>query len=181
MKKINLSKNVISIDVESNGLWGDPFMIAAVVYHNGTEIERQTWRCPINGEISPWVRDNVLPQLEGVKENCESLNKMLKSFGSWWLSHKKGYEALWHMGHVVEAGLFRSLVEKKFIGEWDAPYTPIELATLLATAGYPADSVDSYLKNRGIKIEGVPGGTHNALYDALAAAKAYYLLLEELK
>lgn len=46
------------------------------------------------------------------------------------------------MGHIVEANLFKELVSSGYIGEWDAPYTPIEVSALLAVCKYDMDSVD---------------------------------------
>ena len=169
----------ISIDAETNGLWGQPFQISAVVYTaEGKEIERVSFRCPIEGEINSWVADNVLPQLEGVEVTHSSLAEMLAAFGKWWMAHKEGATAMWHMGHVVEAYVFRLLVEGGHIGEWDAPYVPIELSMLLASAGEPADSVDSYMEKHGLPKPELTGGTHNALYDALVAGTVFFHLKE---
>ena len=169
----------ISIDVESNGLWGSPFAIAAVVYdERGEELERAVWRCPIEGEVDSWVRENVLPNLEGVEETHDSLAEMLASFGEWWIRNKEGAVALWHMGHVVEAGLFRLLVEGGYIGVWDAPYVPIEVSMLLAAANEQPDSVDTYVEKYGLEKPVLVGGTHNPLYDALVAGAVFFHLKE---
>lgn len=61
-------------------------------------------------------------------------------------------------GHVVEAYLFRLLVEKEYIGEWDAPYTPIEVSSMLLAAGKNPASVDDYAKENNIKLPS--GSTH---------------------
>jgi hypothetical protein len=105
--------------------------------------------------------------------NYDSLDELLAAFGRWWMEHKEGATALWHMGHVVEAGLFRLLVEGGHIGEWDAPYTPIEVAEHLRLAGFAPDSVDGYLEERGLEKPEVAGGTHNPLYDCLVALEVY--------
>jgi hypothetical protein len=64
------------------------------------------------------------------------------------------------------------------IGEFESPYCPIEVATLLQEKGYSPDSVDNYLDIKGLPKPEVKGGTHNALYDAMAAARAYFELIK---
>ena len=161
-------KKLISIDAETNGLWGKPFAIA-VKFGD----EERVWRCPVEGDVDPWVEENVLTQIESVEETHETLDAMLKDFASWWLEHKEGTEALWHMGHVVEAGLFRLLLEGGYIGPWDAPYTPIEVSEALRLAGEDQSSVDAYMEKYGIKKPELEGGSHHPLYDAIVALEVY--------
>jgi DNA polymerase III epsilon subunit-like protein len=173
----NLPKTFISIDAETNGLWGDPFQIGAVLVEDGTIKQEKTWKCPIKGDINPWVEQNVLPKIENIPNTHSSLDEMLQDFANWYLSNKN-MPVLWHMGHVVEVYLFRLLVEKGYIGEFDAPYTPIELSMLLQYKGFAPDSVDGYLKEKAIKIDNIEGGVHNALYDAFASALCYLDLIK---
>lgn len=37
---------IISIDAESDGLWGRPFAIAAIVYNNGKESDKNCYKTP---------------------------------------------------------------------------------------------------------------------------------------
>ncbi len=174
-----MAKKIISIDAETNGLWGRPFAIAAVVYsEEGNELERFVARCSIEEEVNPWVASNVLPEMEAIPTTHESYEAMLQTFGEWWLANKEGAEALWHMGHVVEAFLFREMHRVGAIGDWDAPYTPIEVAEMLRNGGYAADSVDSYLEAKGLPKPQVEGGTHNPLYDCMVAAEVYFDLVK---
>ncbi len=85
------------------------------------------------------------------------------------------------MGYVVESNLFRLMVRGGHIGEWDAPYVPVEVAEHLRIAGYAADSVDSYMESAGLKKPEVVGGTHNPLYDAMVAASVYFDLTKSAK
>ena len=175
-----MKENVISIDAETNGLWGNPFAIAAVKYNKeGVEEARFVGRCPIEGDINPWVEENVLPEMGAIEETHASLQSLLADFGKWWLANKEGASAMWHMGHVVETYLFRLMVEGSHIGEWDAPYTPVELSEHLRLAGHAPDSVDSYMESAGIEKPDVEGGSHNPLFDAIAAAKVYFDLQQQ--
>ena len=100
----------------------------------------------------------------------ESYEEMLKNFSEKYLS-KKNATMLWHMGHIVESHLFRELHKFGFIGDWDAPYVPVEVSALLAAAGEKADSVDTYAEKYGI---GKPtGSTHNPLYDCEVTARVF--------
>ena len=80
-----------------------------------------------------------------------------------------------HMGFIVESYLFRLMHQKGLIGDWDTPYEYIELAEVLRSKGYVYDSVDKFLEKKEIEVK-VPGGTHDALFDAKAALEAFKLL-----
>ena len=50
-----MRRKVLSIDAETNGLWGEAFAIAATLHERweGTETKYFIGRCPIKGEINP--------------------------------------------------------------------------------------------------------------------------------
>jgi len=170
-----MSEKIISVDAETNGLWGQPFAVAFIMYDAfGVELDRATFRCPIEGNVNQWVKEHVLPEMGAIPLTHSSYEDMLESVGQWWLANKEGASVLWHMGHVVEAHLYRELHRIGCIGDWDAPYVPIELSCLLESAGYPADSVDNYISEKGLSLPDFKGGTHNPLYDAAAAASVYF-------
>jgi hypothetical protein len=186
---------IISIDAETNGLWGNPFAIAAIVYekrqkphymsnwgptgYEWVEVDRILLRLPDSFVTEPWVIENVLPTLAGIEPTHERYVEMLLEFSQFYLKHKDA-TTLWHMGHVVEAFLFRELVCLGFIAQWDAPYTPIDVANDLRIAGETADSVDKYVAKHGLKISDY-GTTHNPLYDCEVAAKVWFHLNENKK
>ncbi|MBD8045822.1 hypothetical protein [Clostridium faecium] len=120
----------------------------------------------------------MLPTLENVEITHDTYEKMLKDFAIWYMNNKEGSEVLYHMGHVVEAFLFREMHDLGYIGDWDAPYTPIEVSELLRINGYSPDSVDTYIQENNISIKDY-GTTHNPLYDCEAAAKVYFSLLKK--
>lgn len=86
---------IISVDAETNGLWGNPFSIGAVVYQNGKEIDRFVGRIPDNNVTNKWVQENVLPTLD-FAVNYPDLDEMLRGFASFYIKHKDA-TALWHM------------------------------------------------------------------------------------
>lgn len=174
----------ISLDVESDGLWGKPFAISVVCYNVfGKELEAHTWSLRNLDSVvkNEWVRENVLPVLDFkpyqnvVRHFDDSYEHMMKNFAEFWLQHKDE-NAIWHMGHVVEANLFKELHNMNYIGDFDAPYCPIEVSGFLKYLRYPADSVDGFANYWGIKVE---GSTHDPLYDARIAAKVFFYICEE--
>ena len=215
-------KKILSVDAETDGLWGNPFSIAAIVYEDGKEIDKVCYRLPDDVVTDEWVKENVLPTLDfpvthrislknddKLYSNCfseqalaeghtyqshadrtkqlkeeyrrqlmskcdfeKSYQQMLKEFAEFYNKYREESTVLWHMGHIVESHLFRELHRLGFIGDWDAPYNPIEVAELLRQNGEQPDSVDNYIKKYDISINDY-GSTHNPLYDCEVAAKVY--------
>lgn len=181
-------KKIISIDAETDGLWGTPFAIAAIVYekqprhymsgwsaiqYEWVEVDRILLRLPDSAVTEPWVIENVLPTLTTVAPTHDTYEDMLAEFASFYMANSG--TILWHMGHVVESFLFREMVRLGCIGQWDAPYTPIDVSNYLRIAGEPADSVDEYAKKNDLIISNY-GATHNPLYDCEVAAKVFFHL-----
>lgn len=52
---------IFSFDAETNGLYGKAFSIGAIIMEDGEETSTFVARCPINGEVNPYVAENVLP------------------------------------------------------------------------------------------------------------------------
>lgn len=184
MKKLN----IMSIDAETNGLWGNPFAIAGIIYSpEGIVLDKICLRMSDSVVTDTWVKENVLPTLDFPithssnnffdqfgrgGANRKAYESMLKDFSTWYMKHKEGSEVLYHMGHIVEAHVFRELHRLDFIGDWDAPYTPIEVSEILRQKGFSADSVDGYAKEFNLEIADY-GSTHNPLYDCEVAYKVY--------
>lgn len=59
---------IMSIDAETNGLWGKAFAIAAILYdEKGKEINKVVYRLPNTSVTNEWVKEKVLPTLENVE------------------------------------------------------------------------------------------------------------------
>ncbi|KYM58533.1 hypothetical protein A2U09_07705 [Fusobacterium necrophorum subsp. funduliforme] len=185
MKDIKLSNKIMSLDVESNGLWGEPISIGFTIEENGKVIDK--WEaCYIDPtkEYNDWVKENVIVPLKENKNifHCSSYDNLLRLFVLRYIHYCKdcGHTVLYHMGHIVEANLFKELVSGGYIGEWDAPYTPIEVSALLAVCGYEMDSVDKLAELNLIK-KPEASQRHQALYDAEVTARAYWFLKAQLE
>ena len=185
----------VSLDVESDGLWGNPFAIGVACYNvNKEEIHSLTWVMKDLDKVvtNQWVKDNVLPNMDmtsplggfvtdnyndnkvtrPVRFECDLYEEMLWSFANNFWNYVKDAQVIWHMGHVVEANLFKELRNHEFIGDFDAPYTPIEVSVVLTSKGYNPDSVDKYIEEQPHLMP--VGNTHDPLYDARAAAVVFF-------
>lgn len=173
-----MSKKIFSFDAETNGLWGQAFSIAAIVYdESGVETARFIGRCPIVGETNPWVAENVLPTMTDIPVTHKSYDELLADFAKFYLANKTDAAVIAHMGFIVEVKLLRDAHERGFIGDWDAPYPLIDIAGNLQQAGEDATSVDAYVKKYALQVRDF-GTTHNPLYDSEVAAVVYRHLLD---
>src|SRR3712207_2401591 len=179
MKK-KLTNKIMSLDVESNGLWGEPISIGLTVEQDGKIIDR--WEaCFIDEskQYNEWITENVIQPLKENKKvfHLSNYENLLKRFAERYRHYcsDNGHTVIYHMGHIVEANLFKELVSHGYIGEWDAPYTPIEVSALLAACGYDMDSVDK-LAELGLIEKPSESQRHQALYDAEVAGRAYWFL-----
>lgn len=170
---MNEMKKTLSLDAESNGLWGQAFAIAGIVYDEaGNEVDRFAGQCSIEGEIDKFVAENVLPQMAGIELLFDSYQELLRAFFEWRAPHKaEGVQELVHMGVPVESRLYMDAHSMGFIGDWDGPYPLLDVAAVPEIG----DSVDGYNRthNCGPDPEEFEGGTHNPLYDSAAAYAAY--------
>lgn len=166
-----MKKKILSIDAETNGLYGQAFAIGAVLMDKETGKTEKTFiaRCPIKGCVDKFVKGNVLPELRGVPLTNIKYERMLREFVTFFMVNKEDADVIVHMGTPVEAKLFIDAVKLNFMGPFDGPYPLVDIAA------YPEilDSVDSYNKENGIAVPDCSGGTHNPLYDCYAAALAY--------
>ncbi|AVQ21460.1 hypothetical protein C4N15_07285 [Fusobacterium necrophorum subsp. funduliforme] len=178
-----LTNKIMSLDVESNVLWGEPISIGFTIEED-EKILKKYEACFIDEskQYNDWVQKNVI---EPMKQNKNILHlSSYKGLLSWFADHynryKTEYTVLYHMGHIVEANLFKELVSSGYIGEWDAPYTPIEVSALLAVCKYDMDSVDK-LAELGLIEKPSESQKHQALYDAKITGRAYWFLKKELE
>ena len=165
-------KKIFSFDAETDGLWGQPFAVAAIVYESGQETARFIARLPDGLVSNQWVKDNVLPTLADVAPTHNTYEDMLRDFAAFYLAHKQDADCICHMGYIVEAHLFREMHRIGFIGDWDAPYPLYDVSGNLQAAGEDATSVDAYAKKHGLAVSDY-GTTHNPLYDCEVAARVY--------
>lgn len=169
-------QKVFSFDAETNGLWGLAFSIAALVYdESGIEIARFVGRCPIQGDINPWVADNVLPQMAGIPETHSSYEELCAAFAAFYLENKGDAAVIAHCPVPVESSLLKDMHGMGFIGDWDGPFPLIDIAGMLVMAGENPIEAGPYCEKYGIAIDTAEfeGGAHNPLYDSAVAHQMY--------
>lgn len=165
-------KKVFSFDAETDGLWGNAFAVAAILYEDGVETARFLSRLPDAVVKNSWVVENVLPTLANVLPTHETYEAMLADFADFYKANKAGAECICHMGYIVEAHLLREMHRLELIGDWDAPYPLYDVSGNLQAAGEDPTSVDGYAKKHHLALADY-GTTHNPLYDCEVAAKVY--------
>lgn len=167
---------IFSFDAETNGLWGQPFAVAALVYdENGNETARFVGRCPIEGKVDDFVAESVLTQMEKIEESHDSYDALLAEFAEFYLREKTDAAVIAHMATPVESGLLWDMHSRGKIGDWDGPYPLIDIAGGLAQASEDPTSCDGYAEKYGVTVDPAEfaGGTHNPLYDSAQAAAVY--------
>jgi DNA polymerase III epsilon subunit-like protein len=196
LKTHNNMSTFISMDCETNGLHGRVYSVAFIRYENGVEKNRFCGSCPILGEKADWILQN--PHLETVegatnytnefelfaaasawwKKQASTDNKDNEIKNSWGYTDFNGVPTLYHCGMIVEGGFFRRAVELGFLGQFEAPMAPIEVADFLRFMGENPYSVDSYAAKHGIDLP--VGQTHNPIYDCQVAAAVYLDIIRKM-
>lgn len=164
MRELN-QKSIISLDAETNGLWGQPFAVSALLFDaNGNEIDRFVGRCPIEEEINPWVAENCLPKMDDISKNYTSYSDMLTGLFAFLQEHKDAI-VLVHMGQIVESRLLKDAHDLGIIGDWDAPYLWYDVCLFFG------DSTNQYCDDNNIELG--ERNTHNPIYDCESAYCAF--------
>lgn len=171
---------ILSIDAETDGLWGKPFAISAVLVNGrGVVIDKfNAVRKNLDDVVeNEWVRENVLPVLDTTESDEYALYEdMLRAFAEFYKKYKR-IQVVWHMGQPVEAFLFRELHDYCLIGDFDAPYTPIELSTFMLGKGVrDIDSTSKFMERSGLSID---GQDHDPMFDCKSAALVYLYLIND--
>lgn len=152
---------IISLDCETDGLYGPIIAIGAVLWENGQTVgfgRRVSWE-----PDSAWVLENVWPQCKDLPQTISPLG----AFASWWAANKRDALVIADVGVPVEARLFRDMVAGSFMGEFDGPYPLHEVATLLLAAGVDPDiDRETYAFDGGVPDVSIVGDPHNPVFDA---------------
>ena len=185
---------LFSFDAETPHLWGGAFSIGAVVTENGITVAKFVGTCPIEGQVDPWVAENVLPFCDD--PDYPDFDSLLRAFAQFYHQHKKGAIFIAHVGCPVEAYLLRCMYERGlFESAFDAPFPLHEVSTMLLSSNimrgtsFDTLSVDKTVTEiwddlpENVKnayqdaTKPIQGKTHNPLWDSYQAGLvAYYLM-----
>ena len=168
--KTFLDRDLIVIDVESNGLYGQPFCVGAVHMDcGGRVLSRFLWRCGLDQVEDEYVLEHVMPAIQHIKE-MDNLADMEKAFIEWYATVLRDNRAhtIVDVGFPVDGGfLYRLGSRNDNHGElWRslAPYPLYDLSSILAGLGVDPDvSREEF----AAPLIGVAVGTkHNPAWDA---------------
>lgn len=169
---------VLCFDVESNGLHGPAFAVAGVLIgSSGTVLSKFSSRCPIEGELDPWVKDNVIGPMLGMPETAPTARAMRDAFWEWYLEAKSKAD------YIVTANPYP--VEARFLmecqrddmpaREFDHPFPLFDVSSMMAGAGM--HSASSRAEIVAAATAGQSGQAHDPAWDALSSGlTAQYLL-----
>ncbi len=164
---------LVSFDVESNGLHGRGFAIGAIVTDDNGLMAEFAVRCPIEGEVNPWVAEHVLPAITDIPVTHASYGEMLEAFYEFLKHHRAegDVKILTFIPWPVESNILSDIYRRPG-REFEGPFPLIDLATALDTLGYNPTSDEAYLNSHGLSVP-FDGVGHNPLYDAYAAEVIY--------
>ena len=164
-------KKILSWNVIPNGPWGQSFVIGAVLYEDGEETKRFLARCPIEGEASTWVKQNVLPLIRGIRQTHSSYEEMLRAFSKFYMDNRANADVI-HMGLPSASKVVCDMYNFEYIDEWASLYPWLDISSCLKLAA--VDSVEEYNENHSI-ITKYPeiGGSCNPIYQCRANALCY--------
>lgn len=177
---------VLSIDCETNGLYGQIFAIGAIYKDLKTkeEIIYQA-RVSIEEKINPWVEENVMPNVKDIElldktvdDDAIGMEKLLlKDFKKFYDRIKAITEneliVIGHMICPVEANLFIKMRKYGLMEDFDGPYPFIDVASMMfMIEDEDPTSVDKYIEKWSLKTP-LSLNPHHPLYDAKAALTVF--------
>lgn len=175
--EITAETKLLSIDVESNGLHGPAFAVGAVVMKlDGTIVDEFSARCPINGEMDPWVKKNVMPVLADFPETHRTARAMRDDFWEWYKAAKENSDYfIVSNGYPVEARFLINCQDDDIeVRYWDHAFPVLDLSSMLLMIGIKPLAVR--YKFVAEEIGDAPLLQHSPRFDAwiaaLSAAKA---------
>ena len=168
---------IISIDVETDGLYGPPIAIAAIL-EGSSVFSTFTWAADVLVN-DPWVWKNVIPHTRKIKNRFASVPEMLNDFWEWFQERKEGTTIIAHMPYPVEFSLFRACVElDPEQRQWKGPMHIHDVGTLLLQAGENPSSVDAYAQKHNLPLR-YPKQEHDPRSDADVALTVWLHLCKQ--
>lgn len=172
-------QKILSFDGESNGLHGAVFAIGGVVYDGDKMVEWFFARCPIEGDVDPWVAVNVLPALAsgvgGSPITHPSAKGMRDAFWTWLTMPRENTIVAVDCGWPVEAGLLSACVADDPERAFKGPYPLHEVASLLYAAGFAP-----LAKYASVVLPAEDDHAHHPVFDAQVSALCARMALAKL-
>ena len=168
-------KNILMLDVEANGLHGEPFAAGAVVLtRDGEIIDTFSGMCP-ELVTNEWVKENVLPELAGLPLYNDT-RSLRDDFYTFYMRYKENCETWSDVNWPVETNFLSAIVQDDPENrQWNMPYPLYDVATQYSV---DIDRAKHYNEKNSQWILGDVANRklkkHNPLDDSLASA---FLLL----
>lgn len=169
---------LMCFDIETNGLHGEAFAVAGLVMRaDGEVLEEFKARCPVKGDLDPWVEENVLPVLDDFPPTHKTAKALRNAFWQWYQQVEPQTDyVLVNNGYPVEYRFLTKCQEDDLeVRYWEHPFPILELASLLLplgikTQGEKKDFASDLIGDRLAQ-------SHNPYWDAwLTAAIAFKAL-----
>lgn len=183
-------KRVFSFDAETDGLWGNPFAVAATVTDSeGVEVAAFSRRLPNEAVTNDWVKQNVLPHIQDLPmigtgfsdlpisedqyrtDLAQWYEQMLREFAKFYMANKSDAVIIAHCPNPVEAHLLREMHRLGLIGDWDGPFPLIGIEGLLDHVGENPTEATGYAEKHVLTLP--EGSAHNPLFDCRLATTMY--------
>lgn len=164
---------LLSIDVESNGLHGAAFAVGAVLIKaDGKILDEFMARCPIEGDVDKWVKDNVLKPMKGFEQTHGDSRSMRDDFWQWYkVAKAKSDYVLVDNGYPVEARFLLNCQDDDLDERyWDHPFPLLDLSSMLLQVGLKPLSVRYQFVTD--ELNGDEILQHNPRFDAYVSALA---------
>lgn len=178
---------VLSIDCETNGLYGQIFAIGAIYKDLKTgEEEIYQARVSIEESLNQWVKENVLPNVQNIELLDKTANDdaigmeklLLDNFNGFYnkIKYIAGSNELITIGHMVcpvEANLFIKMKKYKLMEDFDGPYPLIDVASMMfMLEDEDPTTIDGYIEKWSLE-KPLYLNSHNPLYDAKATLTVF--------
>lgn len=169
--------SILAFDVESNGLAGPAFAVGAVWYDpEGACRETFFARCPIEGDVDPFVRAHVLPALVAPEAapTHPTAHAMRDAFWAWAAARWRtpGLVTLVDCGWPVDTGILTACLCDDPRRANEGPYPLHDAASFLYAAGY--HPLHNYAP---VVYPEAPANPHHPVYDAHVSARCARMAL----
>jgi len=158
-----LDRDLVIIDVESNGLWGQPFAVGAVRMTSGGRVIRSFgMRCNIDEVPDEWIINNEIEEMLEEFPKVDNVGDLMAEFMGW-------YGGEGDRNTFVDAGFpvdCRFLDIMRTSTKWRSysPYPLYDISSIIMAAGEPPN-VDR-LEYAEELIGEKRGVAHDPLWDA---------------
>ncbi len=169
---ITRDTKLLCFDVESNGLHGQAFAVAAVVINlDGEVLDTFTGRTKIIGQVDSWVEQNVLPVITDMTITQRTSKDLRSDFWRWFeRAQQEADYVLVSNGYPVEYRFLLQCQEDNLDERyWQHPFPLLDLTSLMLQLEPNGEKRTDIVK----KLFDESGySRHHPYHDALVSARA---------